>query len=34
MNIVTQMLQREDKTMKAADVVTEMLHSVGVRRIY
>jgi hypothetical protein len=34
MNIVTQMLHREDKTMKAADVVTEMLYSVGVRRIY
>src|ERR1700733_9199403 len=34
MNIVTQMLQREDKTMKAADVVTEMLHSIGVRRIF
>jgi pyruvate dehydrogenase (quinone) len=34
MNILTQMLHPEDKTMKAADVVTEMLHSIGVRRIY
>ena len=32
MNVVAQMLH--PKTMKAADVVTEMLHSVGVRRIY
>src|ERR1700721_2085976 len=34
MNIVTQLLHPENKEMKAADVVTEMLHSVGVRRIY
>ena len=34
MNVVTQMLHPVDKTMKAADVVTEMLHSVGVRRVY
>lgn len=34
MNIVTHMLHPQNKTMKAADVVTEMLHSVGVRRIY
>jgi glyoxylate carboligase len=34
MNVVTQMLHAEDRTMKVADVITEMLHSVGVRRIY
>src|SRR3984957_11487536 len=34
MNVVTQMLRPGDKTMKVADAITEMLHSVGVRRIY
>src|SRR6202034_4370130 len=34
MNVVTQMLRTGDKTMKVADAITEMLHSVGVRRIY
>ena len=34
MNVVTQMLHPGEKTMKAADVITEVLHSVGVRRIY
>src|ERR1700733_12682414 len=34
MNVVTQMLHPGAKTLKAADVITEMLYSVGVRRIY
>src|SRR5580658_8417996 len=34
MNVVTQMLHPGAKTLKAADVITEMLHAVGVRRIY
>src|ERR1700744_4312338 len=34
MNVVAQMLRPGDKTMKVADAITEMLHSVGVRRIY
>src|ERR1700728_3472439 len=34
MNVVTQMLRTGDKTMKVADVITEMLRSVGVRRIF
>src|SRR5580658_7164668 len=34
MNVVTQMLHPGAKTLKAADVITEMLHAAGVRRIY